>query len=236
MRKLRIRNMADNNPFSVGTTSYHDYEVLRDLMWHCTKCELRSGQAKTWQTWRDAYGIQFEESSPGSRRWESRIRCENCEKTTVHRKLLTLERSETTSARSGISAKTASRIKTLLKNEEAFLLRTLSPRELEVDHKFPQIRWDKAEERNEDNATDQYLISKFILLNRNNNLLKSRYCERCYKEGVRGNFPGIYFWYEGDERWKGDPHDEKGCFGCFWYDPYKWRKALNDLIRTSENT
>ncbi len=26
-----------------------------------------------------------------------------------------------------------------------------------------------------------------------------------------------------------EPHDEKGCVGCFWYDPYKWREELNKI-------
>jgi hypothetical protein len=220
------------NPFKPKSTSYHDYEILKDLQWHCTKCELQSGQAKTWQTWRDAYGLQFEESSPGSRRWESRILCDTCEKKTVHRKLLTLEVSEITSARAGISTKTANRIKQLLNFEEAVWLRKLSPRELEADHKFPQIRWNKDEEANDENASDEYLISKFILLNRNNNLLKSRNCERCVQTNRRGNFPGIYFWYEGDEQWRTEPHDERGCVGCFWYNPYKWREEINKLVNS----
>ena len=63
-----------NNPFKENTTSYNDWEVLKDLKWHCTKCELKAGQAKTWQTWRDEKGIQFEEPTP--RRWEKRIFCE----------------------------------------------------------------------------------------------------------------------------------------------------------------
>jgi len=41
------------NPFKESTTSYHDWKILKDLKWHCSKCELQSGQAKTWQTWRD---------------------------------------------------------------------------------------------------------------------------------------------------------------------------------------
>lgn len=40
------------NPFKSNTTSFYDWEVLKDLKWHCTKCELKSGQAKTWQVWR----------------------------------------------------------------------------------------------------------------------------------------------------------------------------------------
>lgn len=221
------------NPFRPNTTSHHDYEILKDLQWHCTKCELQSGQAKTWQTWRDAHGLQFEESAPGSRRWESRIHCGTCGKKTVHRKLSTLEINEITSARAVISTKTANRIKQLLNFTEAVWLRKLSSRELQVDHKFPQIRWNKAEEANDENASDEYLISKFILLTESNNQLKSRNCERCLQTNRRGNFPGIYFWYEGDEQWRTDPHDEKGCIGCFWYDPYKWREELNKIVGNS---
>ena len=187
------------NPFKPNSTSYHDYEILKDLEWHCAKCELQSGQAKTWQTWRDAFGFQFDKGNPDGRNWDKRIKCENCDKVTVHRKLLTLERNEQTSARSGISPKLAKRIKKLLNCKEAFLLRKMSGNLLEVDHKFPQIRWNKDEDNNE-NLSDKEIIQKFILLTRSNNLLKSRNCERCVKIGIRGNFPGIYFWYEGDRK------------------------------------
>ncbi|MDQ3801133.1 MAG: hypothetical protein M3384_17050 [Acidobacteriota bacterium] len=220
------------NPFNSNTNSYHDYEVMKDLQAHCTRCELKSSQAKTWQTWRDAYGIQFAETSSGSGRYDIRKFCENCRQTTVHRQLATLERNTNTSARAGISAKLATRIKVLLKYEEAIWLRQLAGNLLEVDHKFPQIRWNVDEESSE-NAPDEELKAKFILLTRSNNLLKSRNCERCLKTNRRGNFPGIYFWYEGDEQWRTDPHDEKGCVGCFWYDPYKWREELNKLINNS---
>ena len=220
------------NPFKVNTTSYNDYEVMKDLQAHCTRCELKSSQAKTWQTWRDAYGIQFAETALGSGRYDIRKNCANCNATTVHRQLATLERNLNTSARSGISQKLATKIKVLLKYEEAVWLREMTGNLLEVDHKFPQIRWNVDEDNNE-NLTDQELISKFILLTRSNNLLKSRNCERCVKTNKRGNFPGIYFWYEGDENWTAEPHDEKGCVGCFWYDPYKWREELNKIASNS---
>jgi ICEA Protein len=221
-----------SNPFNPKTNSHQDYETMKDLREHCTRCELKSSQAKTWQTWRDAYGIQFAETSPGSGRYDIRKHCTNCNATTVHRQLATLERNLNTSARSGISSKLATKIKVLLKYEEAFWLRQLAGNLLEVDHKFPQIRWNIDEEDNE-NATDEELIAKFILLTRSNNLLKSRNCERCVKTNKRGNFPGIYFWYEGDENWTEEPHNEKGCIGCFWYDPYKWREELNKIITSS---
>lgn len=220
------------NPFKPNTTSYNDYEVMKDLQAHCTRCELKSSQAKTWQTWRDAYGLQFAETFPESGRYDIRKKCPTCNATTVHRQLATLERNINTSARSGISAKLATRIKVLLKYEEAFWLRQLAGNLLEVDHKFPQIRWNTDEDENE-NLTDEELMAKFILLTRSNNLLKSRNCERCVKTNKRGNFPGIYFWFEGDENWTAEPHDEKGCVGCFWYDPYKWREELNKIISSS---
>jgi len=219
-----------NNPFKEKTISYHDWEVLKDLQWHCTKCELKAGQAKTWQTWRDEKGIQFEEPTP--RRWEKRIFCKTCQKTTSHRKLKTLELLENVSIRTQITSKIAKKVKDLYQNEEAVLLRKLSPRELEIDHRFPQIRWNSNEDKN-DNLSDDALKAKFILLNRNNNLWKSRQCERCVKTGQRGNFPGIYFWYEGDKIWQGNSKSDKnGCIGCFWYDPYKWREELNKLINS----
>jgi hypothetical protein len=120
----------------------------------------------------------------------------------------------------------------LLDYEEAFWVRTLPPKLLEVDHKFPQIRWNKDEESSE-KSTDEELVAKYMLLTRSNNLLKSRNCERCVNTNQRGKFPGIEYWYEGDSQWRVEKHDERGCIGCFWYDPYKWREELNKLVNNS---
>lgn len=216
------------NPFKVGSTSHHDFEVMSDLQWHCSKCELDSGQAKTWQVWRQR-GIQIDTDEKG--RFYKKIYCETCNKKTVFRKLKSLEILEDTSKRSGISSILAKRIKTLYKNEEAIFLRKLPSRELEIDHKFPQIRWKGDETENFDDMSENEIKNKFVLLTRSNNLLKSRYCEKCVKEGRRGHFPGIYYWYEGNEDWNGETEfDEKGCVGCFWYNPYKWRIELNKKV------
>ncbi len=216
------------SPFKNNTTSHHDWEVLQDLKWHCTKCKLKSGQAKTWQVWRQQ-GIQLDVDDKGN--WYKKIFCETCQNKTVHRKLKSLDILEDTKVRSGIPQSLAKKIKELYKNEEALFLRKFPSRELEVDHKFPQIRWKNDEEDNKSSMSGEEIKSKFILLTRSNNLLKSRQCEKCVKTGKRGCFPGIYFWHEGNEDWNGrDEYDEHGCIGCFWYDPYVWREKLNSLV------
>lgn len=219
-----------SNPFKEGSTQNHDFNILSDLSWHCTKCELKSGQAKTWQMWRQEKGIQVDMGENG--RWDARIFCKKCNRTTVHRKLKSLEILDETKTRSGISSALIKRVKDLYKNIEAVFLREFSSNQLEVDHKFPQVRWGKNEEENKKNMSESEIKDKFILLTRSNNLLKSRQCERCMKTGKRGCFPGIYYWFKGDENWdkKIDKYDKEGCEGCFWNNPYKWREELNKII------
>lgn len=217
------------NPFRKNTASYYDWEILKDIEWHCTKCELKSGQAKTWQVWRQEKGIQLDKDEKGN--WFKSQTCEKCSNRTIHRKLKSLEILDATKSRAGISQYLARRIKQLFKNEEALFLRKLSSNQLEIDHKFPQIRWGGDEPENSPTMPENEIREKFILLNRSNNLLKSRHCENCVKTGKRGHFPGIYFWHQGDENWQGEnQYDKKGCIGCFWYDPYAWREALNKLV------
>jgi hypothetical protein len=220
------------NPFKVNTTSYKDFEVLKDLKWHCTKCELKSAQAKTWQVWRQM-GLQLRTDEKGN--YYKKKFCNNCSANTIHRSLLTVDIQDDTKLRSNIPPSLAIEIKKTFNYQEAVLLRELLSKELEIDHKFPQIRWSKNEEINVKNMTVNEIKRKFILLNRSNNLLKSRNCEKCVKTGERGNFPGIYYWYNGTSAWDSNTtsYDEKGCIGCFWYDPYTWRESLNQLIKQS---
>lgn len=218
-----------NNPFKKETNSYHDFNVMSDLNWHCTKCELKSGQAKTWQIWRQQ-GIQLDTDGKG--KFYKNIYCEKCQNTTVHRKLKTIKISKDTKIRSGLTQQLVKNIKKTLKFEEAVFLRKLMPKELEVDHKFPQVRWNKNEAVNDNNMSEEKIKEKFILLSRSNNLLKSRYCEKCYKTGIRGSFPGIYYWFKGKKNWDKNINnqDEKGCVGCYWNNPYKWRDEINKLV------
>ncbi len=222
--------MSTKNPFKKGSKQYHDFEVMKDLQWHCIKCELKSGQAKTWQVWRQEKGIQVDTDENGN--YYKIIYCDTCGEKTYHRKLKSLEILNETKSRSGIPTALSKKVKKIYDNLEAVLFRKISPNQLEVDHKFPQIRWNEDEKGNNIEMTEKEIKNKFILLTRSNNLLKSRYCERCYKVNKRGFFPGIYYWYTGSEDWdkKFNKHDEMGCEGCFWYDPFKWRDELNKLV------
>lgn len=74
-----------SNPFKEGSTQYKDFETMSDCKWHCTKCELLSGQAKTWQVWRQEKGIQLDQDESGH--WYKTIFCEHCGTNTIHRKL-----------------------------------------------------------------------------------------------------------------------------------------------------
>jgi len=106
------------------------------------------------------------------------------------------------------------------------------PNQLEVDHRFPQVRWSQDETYDFD-MSEEEIHRKFQLLTREHNLWKSRYCEHCKLTGERGTFIGINYFYNGGEMWDQDipDGDEKGCFGCFWCDPESWRDSLNSELR-----
>lgn len=70
-----------------------------------------------------------------------------------------------------------------------------------LDHKLPQIRWSeetREDQTNYNEMSDEGIRQNFQLLKKSNgsvshNLLKSRSCERCYKNGKRGIPFGINF-------------------------------------------
>lgn len=213
-----------NNPFKVGSTQYKDFETMSDLKWHCTKCELLSGQAKTWQVWRQEKGIQLKMDGD---KYYSNILCPRCGTVTVHRGLVTTEIDLSDSkARTSLPSALTKRVKDLYRNIDAFTLRVEAPGKLEVDHRFPQVRWTSNEDVNDIHMSEEDIKKKFMLLTRENNLLKSRFCENCKKTGKRAKGYGIPFWYKGDENWD----ESLKCEGCFWYNPEKWREEVKDIL------
>lgn len=214
------------NPFRKGSTQYQDFETMSDCGWHCTKCELKSGQAKTWQMWRQEKGIQMDQDEDGH--WYKKIYCSTCGAVTVHRKLKTVEINTVgIKARKNIPDYVKLRAKELYNCVDEYSLRVEPANDLQLDHRFPQVRWDTSEDDNS-NLSDEQIVDKFMLLTEENNLLKSRSCEDCKKTGIRANgYRDIEFWYVGNKYYD----DRIGCEGCFWYNPSKWRTELNKLLK-----
>ena len=214
------------NPFTEGSTQYKDFEVMSDCKWHCSKCELLSGQAKTWQVWRQEKGIQLDQDEEGH--WYKKILCPKCGVKTIHRKLKSTEILEVgLKARTGIPPQIAKRAKALYGCVDEYTLRVEPAGNLEIDHRVPQVRWTTNEDDNT-NLTDDQIREKFMLLTSPNNLLKSRFCEECARTGKRAKgYKVIEFWYKGDENYD----FSIGCEGCFWHNPTKWREELNKKIK-----
>ena len=176
------------HPFKPGTRIHEIFAILSDMAWHCGKCELPGTQpAKAIQIIRqNGYSIEN-----GNRD------CANCSYRTVHRRLKSLEPEVNSVVRTVLPNKLRQRIKKLYGNREAALNREMESGLLEIDHRFPQVRWSNPEYENDPNMPDRDARQKFQLLTRANNLWKSRYCEHCAKTGERGSFVGIRFFYHG---------------------------------------
>jgi hypothetical protein len=221
-----MKKKKEESPFKSGTKIYQTFIILSDLNWNCSKHELPGTQpAKAIQLIRQN-GFEIENKT---------IFCNKCKEKTVHRKMISSEvTGDRIFTRSKFPEKLKERIKEYYRNTDAITLR--NDLAVEVDHKFPQVRWGKKESDNPVDMSKEEIQKRFILLTRANNLWKSRYCEKCYKTGLRGTFPGINFFYKGDKTWDKNinPYDPKGCEGCFWYNPYEWRKALNLIIEKIE--
>jgi len=214
------------HPFNEGTRLAAIFTILSDGEWHCAKHELPGTQpAKAIQIIRQ-HGFLIENSNQY---------CKQCKDKTVHRKLVSLKPVKASFVRLQIPSKLREQTLKHYKNIEAISLREMLPNQLEVDHRFPQVRWSK-DEASCINISEEQLHNKFQLLTRQNNLWKSRYCEHCVKTGERGTFIGIDFFAEGGYKWdtKFSKEDERGCYGCFWYNPDKWREALNKLINQNK--
>ena len=219
--------MTAKHPFNEGTKLAKVFTTLSDGEWHCGKHELPGTQpAKAIQIIRQ-HGFEIQNSN---------LFCKVCKDKTVHRRLVSTKPASNSFVRLQLAPKLRKRILKFYKNVETITLRTMYSSQLEVDHRFPQVRWSKNESYNIDMSKDE-LYKKFQLLTRSNNLWKSRYCEHCAKTGERGTFIGINFFSEGGPNWdkKISPHDEKGCIGCFWYNPDKWRRTLNSLVDKMSN-
>ncbi|MDD5693237.1 MAG: hypothetical protein PHU86_02100 [Patescibacteria group bacterium] len=207
-----------NNPYSSSTQKSKIFEVLSDLEWHCSECELPGSQpAKALQ------GIRqdgFDLEKVGSN-WAKNMYCENCKRNTPHRRLTSLERVAEPIKRIAFSNKLRKRILDLYNNMDEILGYEPTGRAIEIDHRVPEIRWNDSEAELSETATDAELRNRYMLLVREHNLLKSRYCEKCKRTNQRQPFLGVNYFYSGTEKY------EDTCVGCGWHNPSSWKERLN---------
>lgn len=139
--------------------------------------------------------------------------------------------------RASMSERLKERIKKVLKNTEICFDIKRSNKELIIDHKFPSQRWKRPEQPNPDSMSEEQIRNKFQLLSNQTNMWKSRYCDACVKDGIRGVFMGLKWYYSGNEIWDGkNKGDEQGCVGCPWYDLNRWKKHLLEKLNNGRNS
>jgi hypothetical protein len=208
-----------SHPFNQGTKLAQIFTILSDSEWHCGKHELPGTQpAKAIQIIRQ-HGFEIENST---------MYCTICRDKTVHRRLVSVNQVNPSYVRLQMPTQLRKRVLSYYHNIESITLRQMIPTQLEIDHRFPQVRW-TTDENYDLNMSDEQLYSRYQLLTREHNLWKSRYCEHCKQTGERGTFIGINYFYKGNIFWDKniEENDEKGCEGCFWYNPEIWRNSLN---------
>ncbi len=135
--------------------------------------------------------------------------------------------------RKPISKRLAERIISILGRKESVFSQIRTSKELVIDHKFPSQRWSQPESDNRESMSEQEIRLKFQLLNNQTNLLKSRECDRCVAEGVRGHFMGIRWYYKGGLHWEKTKSEEGGCIGCPWHDVERWKYELSTALAKS---
>lgn len=127
-----------------------------------------------------------------------------------------------------ISKALRNKILSVLPNVDCAFETPLDKKACIIDHKFPSSRWVNGETINHTTMSEDEIRAKFQILSNQTNLQKERYCQRCVLDGIRGNFFGIEWYYEGDKMWRGTSKaDENGCIGCPWYDLSRWKAEFN---------
>jgi len=218
--------MKSINPYSEGTQKHRIFNILSDLKWHCSECELPGSQpAKALQGLRQD---GFELEKVGSN-WAKNMYCSVCERKTPHRRLISLDKVHEPIRRVALSPMMRKRIIALYDGKDEILGYAPTGRKIEIDHRVPEVRWDDSEQNLDNSALDSELTSRYMLLVREHNLLKSRFCERCKKTSVRQPFLGINYFYQGDNIYLGS------CIGCGWFHPSHWKASLNRFISEADN-
>ena len=210
-----------------GSITQRYLETYQDLKEHCDTCVGETlGSNQPAARAKDLRNRGYVLKKHGNQYVRS-VFCKMCGKSTPHRQLESAEPINAAVHRANWSNKFVKRVKKILSNYDEIERRTLNPAQLEIDHRVPHIRFTESEHLDENNITDNEVRERYMLLKRDNNLLKSRACERCERDGKRqASRDGVKWFYQGSEEFTGS------CAGCFWHNPSLWTTKLNEQIST----
>ncbi|MXZ29378.1 MAG: restriction endonuclease [Acidimicrobiia bacterium] len=229
--------------FDKDSKVYKVFAVLRDRQWHCRGCEYAHVATTQIAGGAGIQGLQRgTKSRPGMSISSGDHYCPECDATTRHDRW-TGHFAEAVPTGS-MPRDFARRVVSLLGSRDVVEQTERPANQLTVDHKLPGIRWSPAEgavQTDYAGMNDDDIRARFQLLKQSNgsvshNLLKSRACERCFRDGRRGTPFGIVFFHDGGPDWAPeDKRDAAGCVGCGWYDFAEWRDQLNEHLQERSN-
>lgn len=225
--------------FKKNTKIQQVFLVLKDMQWHCRQCEYTHTGITQIAGGSGIQGLQRGTKSRQGLIIDSGDHfCRNCGRTTRQDRWQG-------GFQASVQGKSmprgfVNRTISLLGSRDIIENTERQPDQLTIDHKLPMLRWTSETEKVQtryNQMSDEEIKENFQLLKKSNgsvshNLLKSRACERCFKQGNRGTPFGIVFFYSGGSKWEpADLKDPEGCVGCGWYDFAQWREALNQSLR-----
>ena len=228
--------------FDKETKVYQVYLRLQDHQWHCRECEYTNTGITQIAGGSGIQGLQRgTRSRPGIIIQSDNHLCIKCKRTTRHDRW---EGGFQTSVQGpSMPPSFIKRAADILESRDIVEGTQRPLNQLTIDHKLPMLRWNadtKAKLTNYSATDEKDIRANFQLLQKSNgsvshNQLKSRACERCFKQGRRGTPFGISFFYAGNDQWAPeDPSDPKGCEGCGWYDFGLWRQHLNARLKQAQ--
>ena len=204
-KKEALKKWNDQN-----SQTYKVFEALLSGEWECRVCgPVPKVNPQAASRIRDIKKKGFIIAS-------KRRSCRVCNKTQMHDLLVMANLPDTVAnpeLRKPIPVELANKIIKVLESKECVFDQVRTRTELIIDHKFPSQRWSEPESDN-----------------KQTNMLKSRECDKCVKEGSRGQFMGIHWYYTGNEFWAKDFADPDGCKGCPWYDVHYWKQKLVEKL------
>ena len=170
------------------TQTFKVFEALKSGQWECRVCgPVPKVNPQAASRIRDIKKRGFIVAS-------ERRQCQKCRQVQMHDVLVMIDLPTTITKpelRKPISPILRERIFKVLNHRESVFDQVRTSKELIVDHKFPSQRWNTPESDNPDNLSESLIKNKFQILSNQTNLLKSRECDRCVFEGIRGQFMGI---------------------------------------------